>query len=238
MGVSMDNGGDTGVRVEHVIRQSPAERAGVKAADRIVAVDGVNVTAPQHVTGRVATHRVGETVTLSIERAGSSLTLTVALAPRPSGDEMLRMNLVGAPAPEWANVTALTGAPSSLASLKGKVTIIDFWATWCGPCRMIAPRLGALRDRFGAQGLAVVGVTTDEADLAAGYAEKSRMKYASVVDKSGETSRTYGISGLPTMVVVDKSGVVRDVFVGFDPGAEARLEQLVKKLLAEPVTKS
>ena len=235
MGVSMDKGSDLGVRIESVIRGSPASIAGVRAGDRIVAVDGVTVTAPQEVSRGVGTHKVGETVTLAIERTGNALSVPIVLAARPSGDDMLRMNLVGAPAPAWSGITALSGAPSSLSALKGKVAILDFWASWCGPCRMVAPRLGALRDRYGAQGLAVVGVTTDEPEIAARSAEKFKMKYPSVVDANGETSRAYGITGLPTMILVDRAGVVRDVFIGFDPTGEgeARLEAVIKRLLAE-----
>jgi len=141
------------------------------------------------------------------------------------------MNLVGAPAPAFRGVTALSGAPSSVGALKGKVAVLDFWASWCGPCRMVAPRLGALRDRYGAQGLAVVGVTTDEPEVAARSAERFKMKYPTVVDTSGETSRAYGITGLPTMVLVDRAGVVRDVFVGFDPTGDTRIKTAIKWLL-------
>jgi peroxiredoxin len=234
LGVSMDNGGDLGVRVEHVVRGSPAERGGIRAGDRIVALDGVRVTSPAQVSRGVAMHKVGETVTVALERTGTAFNATIVLGTRPASDDLVRMHLVGAPAPAWTNVTALSGAPSSVASLKGKVALIDFWASWCGPCRLVAPRLNALKDRLGAQGLAVVGITTDEAEVAALFAEKHRMRYPSVIDKDGETSRAYGISGLPTMVLVDKRGIVRDVFVGFDPSGDARLEAAVKKLLAEP----
>ena len=230
----MDNGGDTGVRVESVIHSSPAERGGVRSGDRIVAIDGGRVTAPGHVTRAVSTHRVGETVTVAVERAGTAITATIVVGVRPSSDDLVRMHLVGAPAPEWTNVMALTGAPASVASLKGKVVLLDFWATWCVPCRMIAPRLRALRDRLGAQGLVVVGMTTDEAEQAALFAERHQMRYPSVVDKAGDTSRAYAISGLPTLVLIDKLGVVRDVFVGFDPSGEASLEATIRKLLAEP----
>ena len=99
---------------------------------------------------------------------------------------------------------------------------------------MIAPRLSALKDRLGPQGLSVIGMTTDEAETAAIYAEKFQMRYPVVIDKDGDTSRAYGISGLPTMVLIDKKGVVRDVFVGFDPGGDTRIETAIKKLLAEP----
>lgn len=237
MGVSMDNGGDLGVRVEHVIRNSPAERGGLHAGDRIVSLDGARVTSPQQITRTVASKKVGDTVSVGFERTGSAFTAAVVLSPRPSTDDLVKMDLVGAPAPAWVNVTVPSGAPASVASLKGKVAIIDFWASWCGPCRMIAPRLSAMKDKLGAQGLAVVGVTTDEADVAALFAERHQMRYPSVVDKDGETSKAYGITGLPTMVIVDKNGVVRDVLVGFDPGGEAKLEASVKKLLAEPAKK-
>jgi peroxiredoxin len=235
LGISMDNGGDIGVRVAQVVRGSPAERGGIRAGDRIVAIDGVRVTAPVEVSRNVAMHMVGETVTVSLERMGTPFTAAIVLGARPASGELVRMHLVGAPAPAWVNVTALSGAPSSVASLKGKVALIDFWASWCGPCRLVAPRLNALRDRLGAQGLAVVGITTDDAEVAAVFAEKHRMRYPSVIDNDGETSRAYGISGLPTMVLIDRRGIVRDVFVGFDPTGDARLEAAIKKLLAEPV---
>lgn len=231
LGVAMDNGGDLGVRVESVVRGSPAERAGVQPGDRIVSIEGAHVTAPAHVSQTVTAHKAGDTVMLGIERTGNAITAAVVLASRPAPDDMLRMHLVGAPAPAWSNAVPLTGAPASIASLKGKVVIIDFWATWCGPCRMIAPRLSALKDRLGAQGLAVVGVTTDPAEQAAVFAEQHQMRYPSVVDKAGDTSRAYNITALPTLVLVDKRGIVRDVFVGF---GKDELETAVKKLLAEP----
>ncbi len=234
LGVSMDNGGDLGVRVEHVVRGSPAERGGLRVGDRIVSIDGARVTTPGHVSRSVAGRKVGETLTLGLERTGNAISAAVVLAARPSSDDLVKMHLVGAPAPAWSNITTLSGAPSSVASLKGKVALIDFWASWCGPCRAIAPRLGALKDRLGAQGFTVVGVTTDEAEQAATYIEKHQMRYPSVIDTDGSTSRSYGIVGLPTMVLVDKRGIVRDVFVGFDPSGEAKLETAVKKLLAEP----
>ena len=74
-----------------------------------------------------------------------------------------------------------------------------------------------------------------DAEKAAVYAETHQMRYGIVVDKDGDTSRAYGITGLPTMLLVDKKGVVRDVFVGYDPSGDTRLEASLKALLAEPV---
>jgi thiol-disulfide isomerase/thioredoxin len=233
LGVTMNAGGDIGVTVEHVVRGSPADKGGVKNGDRIVGIDGTKVTAPSAVSRAVGAHKVGETVNVELERRGTATTAAVVLAARPSGDDILKMDLVGAPAPAWSNVTALAGAPPSIDKLRGRVVIVDFWASWCAPCRMLAPRLSALKDRLGAQGLSVVGITTDDAEKAAVFAEKFQMRYGVVVDKDGDTSRAYGVTALPTMLIVDKKGVIRDAFIGYDPTSDARLEAVLKTLLAE-----
>lgn len=232
IGVAMDAGGDAGVKVEHVVRGSPADRGGVRAGDRIVAVASARITAPDQVTRAVGARKIGETLAVSIERRGTPITVRLVLAARPSSDEMLRMDFVGLPAPAWANTTAIAGAPRSIDQLRGRVVLVDFWAAWCGPCRLLAPHLNSLKDRFGAQGLTVVGITTDDAERAAVFSEKHQMRYPIVVDKDGDTSRAYGVTALPTMLLVDKKGVIRDVFVGYDPTSD-RIEVAVKKLLAE-----
>jgi thiol-disulfide isomerase/thioredoxin len=229
----MDAGGDIGVTVEHVVRGSPADKGGIRAGDRIVGIDGAKTTAPGQVTRAVGARKVGETVSVELERRGTAATASVVLASRPSGDQILRMDLVGSPAPAWTKASALAGAPASIDKLRGRVVLLDFWASWCGPCRMLAPRLSALKDKFGAQGLSVIGITTDDAEKAAVFAERTQMRYGIVVDKEGETSRAYGVTALPTMVLVDKKGVVREVFIGFDPTSDARLETTLKALLAE-----
>jgi thiol-disulfide isomerase/thioredoxin len=234
LGVSMDAGNPTGVGIVHVLRGSPADGAGIRAGDRIVAVDSVKVASPASVTRVVAAHQPGETLVLAIERRGETLKLNVVLAPRPSSTDMLKRDLVGATAPAW-QVTPLGAAPASLTPLRGRVVLVDFWASWCGPCRMLVPRLSALKKKFGAQGLSVVGVTTDDASSAALYAERAHMDYGVVVDSTGETTRAYGVSALPTMVLVDKAGIVRDVLIGYDPEGEGqKLEAQIRSLLDEP----
>lgn len=237
IGIAMDRGSELGVRVEHVVRTGPASTAGVRAGDRITAVDGVDVQRPDALAARVSAHRPGEAVALTVERSGASLVVKVVAAGRPSAEEIARMELVGAPLPPWAaSTTPIGAAPRTPAELRGRVVVLDFWASWCGPCRAMAPRLTTLQKRYGAQGLRVVGITTDAPDEATRAMERHKMGYPSLSDEHGETNRAYGIGSLPTLVVVDKRGVVRDVRVGFDPTGDAALEARVRALLAEPVT--
>jgi peroxiredoxin len=98
----------------------------------------------------------------------------------------------------------------------------------------VIPKLGALHARLGAQGLSVLGVSTEEAPDVAAFAQQMAMPYPVAVDKRGETTRAYGVVSLPTLVIIDKRGVVRDVSVGYDPGEDGRLEATLRGLLAEP----
>lgn len=232
----MDKGGSAGVGVEHVVRGSPADKGGVRVGDRIVSVDGDKVGEPSEVSRAVAAHRAGERVSLVLQRGTGTVTTPVLLEERPGGDDILRMDLVGTFAPAWSGTRSLSGAPSSMTELRGKVVLVDFWASWCGPCRMLAPRLSALEEKLGAQGLSVVGITTDPAEKAAIFAAQFKMRYGIVVDENAETSRAYGIRSLPTMLLIDKRGVVREVLVGFDPRGEAELEARIRALLAEPAS--
>jgi thiol-disulfide isomerase/thioredoxin len=235
LGVAMEKTEATGgVHVRRVLRGSPAEKAGLKEGDVIHAVDGEKVALPADVTRIVSSHAPGDAIVASVSRAQDSLSLKVSLAARPSQDEMLRMDRVGVFAPPWVGVEPVGDAPASLSVLKGKVVLLDFWATWCGPCRLLAPKLSALQARYGAQGLRVVGLTTDPAENAALFAQRVNIRYPIAVDAKAETSRAYDVSALPTLFVIDKRGVVRDVAVGYDDGRDAEIESLLKELLAEP----
>jgi thiol-disulfide isomerase/thioredoxin len=235
LGVAMDSDSPgTGVRVGHVVRRSPADLAGIREGDRLVRVAGTAVARGADVVHAVSASAVGDTVELMFVRAGAEESTRVTLAAYPSSDDMMRMDLVGTQAPTWRDVEAVSGVfPPSIAALRGRVVILDFWATWCAPCRIVAPKLGALQARYGAQGLSVLGVSTEEAQDVALFAQRMPFRYAIAVDKHAETTRSYGVASLPTIVVIDKRGIVRDIAIGYDPTADARLESTVRSLLAE-----
>jgi thiol-disulfide isomerase/thioredoxin len=239
LGVELDKAGTVprGVRVHHAIRSSPAWSAGVRDGDVIVRVEEAVASRPDDVIREVATHTPGAAVRLVLLRAGTEVPLTVTLQSAPEGDEMLRLDKVGAPAPaSWKGLAAVSGPlPTGLGELRGRVVIVDFWATWCMACRMSTPKLSSWQAKFGAQGLSVIGITDDPVEQASAGAQDFGMRYAAVgSDETYTTQRAFGVRALPTVFVIDKRGVIRDVSVGFDPRKEAQTEVLLRRLLAEP----
>jgi len=223
-----------GVRVGHVVHGSPADKAGLHEGDRIVSVAAAAVSRGAEVVRVVGAHAVGDSVEITFVRDGKEQRVSALLAPFPSQDDVMRMDLVGAPAPAWKDLAIVSGSsPTAVASLRGHVVLLDFWATWCAPCRVAVPKLGGLQARYGAQGLSVLGVSTEDSAEVALFAQRMAMRYPVAVDRHAETTRSYGVVSMPTVVVIDRRGVVRDVLVGYDPSGDARLETTIRALLAE-----
>jgi thiol-disulfide isomerase/thioredoxin len=234
LGVSMQPGTAEGVKVNKVVSGSPAQKGGVLDGDRILRIDGTKVSSAEDVQRIVAGHVVGDVVNLLILRGGSENTLKISITPRPSADEQMRLEFVGKPAPLWTGVEPVKGSPKNISVLRGRVVVLDFWATWCGVCKYTAPILTRWQARYGAQGLSVIGITSDPREQAAVFAERHSMGFGIASDETSATHRIYNVSALPTLFVVDKRGVVREVMTGYDPTREADLEALVRRLLAEP----
>ncbi|MFC4452206.1 TlpA disulfide reductase family protein [Deinococcus sonorensis] len=127
--------------------------------------------------------------------------------------------LVGKAAPNFT-LTTLDGGTLSLASLKGRPVVLNFWASWCVPCRSEAPLLRELSERQTAGGLAVVGVVFSDKDLKAvrQFVGEYGLAYPSLLDPKLDTAINYGVSGVPETFFVDPQGVVR----GYDQGGLTR----------------
>ena len=141
-------------------------------------------------------------------------------------------------APDWeakvvANAANLpTGSADrlKLESLRGHPVILDFWATWCGPCQMEAPVVNAIGERYKDRGLAVVGVnTSDEDGLAAQFIRAKHLAFPVVYDAGNSIAKKYGVTSLPTLVIVSKTGKVVAIRNGVT--SDTALDEIVRRYL-------
>lgn len=124
--------------------------------------------------------------------------------------------------------------PLDLSLYKGKVVYVDFWASWCGPCRQSFPWMNHLQEKFAGQGLVVVAVNVDEnRDDANAFLKQIPAHFPIVFDPHGQVAESYHVPGMPTTFLIDKQGKVRESRVGFHPNQADQYEKTVLKLLSE-----
>ncbi len=121
---------------------------------------------------------------------------------------------VSAPAPDFT-LQDLAGQTVSLSSLRGKVVYIDFWATWCGPCRAALPGLQDLSEKLNDQGLEVVTIDQGESlDQVRSFVERKKYSFRVLLDPGSAVGNVYGVRGIPTSVLVDRNGIVQSISIG------------------------
>ncbi len=223
-----------GVVISSVLRGSPAAVQGLRVGDVVIGINDGRVQEPGEMARQIAELGAGSRANLMLERAGQPHLLAIELGENPGPEGQLRLGFMGAPAPELRGVeVAHGGVGPTLQSLRGRVVVLEFWATWCGACRALLPTLNAWQERFGAAGGLVVSVTIDPVLDAARDAAELGMTYPVLADPGGATTQTYQAYALPTLFVIDRAGVVRDVSVGYDPARIAQIEATLERLVAE-----
>ncbi len=136
-------------------------------------------------------------------------------------------------APDFT-LKSLDGANLRLEEYRGQVVLINFWASWCGPCRQEMPLLDRLHQRYEDTGFAVLGVNVEgEAKPAQEIADKTQITFPVLIDDGQKVSEMYNLEAMPSTVVVDRDGVVRYIHLGYKPGDEAKYVEVVKKLIRE-----
>jgi cytochrome c biogenesis protein CcmG, thiol:disulfide interchange protein DsbE len=132
------------------------------------------------------------------------------------------------------NLQALSGKGVDPATLSGKVVVIDFWATWCAPCRESMPELEKLYKKYSAQGLTVVGVSVDkDASPIKPFIEKLQVTFPVVHDAGHSIADKFAPPRMPSSYVIDRKGTIRYVHGGYHSGDAATLEKELQELLGK-----
>jgi len=161
-------------------------------------------------------------------RAASALAALIAAVSVAAAAQ-----LAGAEAPDFV-LRNVSGGNVRLSEYRGQVVMLSFWATWCGDCRAQLEQLASMRTRYADAGVELLAVNLDQTEKQAGdLAAKQHLEYPVLHDAGGEVGRRYDVSKLPVMVLIDRSGTVREVFEGYRRGNEAKYLEGVQALLRE-----
>lgn len=149
-------------------------------------------------------------------------TAVAAGAPQPGGA-----------APDFT-LAARDGGQLRLADLRGQVVMINFWATWCGPCRQEMPLLAQLHAKYEPLGFTMLGVNVEPDSAAAvNWLKGVPVNFPIVFDTSSKVAASFGVEGMPSSVLVDRNGQVRYIHRGYKPGDEARYADMIRNLVRE-----
>jgi peroxiredoxin len=137
------------------------------------------------------------------------------------------------PAPEFT-LNALTGEPAALSQFKGQVVMLNFWATWCGPCQQEMPLLDQMYKKYKPAGFTLIGVNVDkEAPAVKQLLARKPVSFPVLLDPANQVSKTYRVDEMPSTVIIDRKGAIRFVHRGYKPGDENDYQDRIRQLIRE-----
>ena len=176
---------------------------------------------PPHSSSEAAHHRI---------RHGATILLLLALTVAPPTFAKSRERLTQAPD------FSLPGASGtvSLHDFRGKVVLIDFWASWCVPCRQSFPWMTSMMNRYGVQGLEIIAVNLDKKrDAADRFIEAFPATFPVAFDPSGKTADGFRVEAMPSSFLVSRTGEIIHIYAGFDPGHVQTIETQIQEALSK-----
>lgn len=232
LGVAIDQG-SKGVLVKDVIADTPAAQVDLRKGDEITAIDDIRVKGPEELIKAVQAQGVGNKVTVHYLRDGKPSSKPVQLVARPDQLELLKQKLVGKPVPPF-DLKVIAGPDGGkLEALKGKVVILEFWATWCPACRATHAELSTFAAKHRGDGLAVLAVSDeDEATLNA-YAKQFKPDFTILQDTAQVTHKDWLVSAIPELAVIDRKGNVTFVTIGGGVYLDQVMREAEKALAAK-----
>lgn len=139
----------------------------------------------------------------------------------------------GSPAPAF-QLHSAASTDLSLSDLKGQVVLINFWASWCGPCRQEMPVLEQLYKKYKSAGFTLLGVNVEPKSAdAEGFLKSTPVSFPILFDPDSKVSKLYEVSGMPSTVILDRNGKVRYIHHGYKPGEESEYLDQIRTLVRE-----
>jgi peroxiredoxin len=139
----------------------------------------------------------------------------------------------GSPAPSFT-LNDLTGQQIALSKYKGQVVMVNFWATWCGPCQQEMPLLDQMYKKYKPAGFTLIGVNVDkDAPPVKALLERKPVSFQVLLDPTNSVSKTYHVDEMPSSVIVDRKGQIRFIHRGYKPGDENEYQDRIRQLIRE-----
>lgn len=143
------------------------------------------------------------------------------------------LNAAPTPAP-YFKLDSMAGKPVSLDQYKGQVVMINFWASWCGPCRTEMPLLEKLHAKYKPMGFTMIGVNVEpDSNLAAKWLASTPVTFPILFDTKSEVSKLYSVAGMPSTVIIDRKGNLRWLHRGYKAGDENEYLDQIRALVRE-----
>ena len=140
----------------------------------------------------------------------------------------------GAPPAPAFTLTSLTGQPAALSQYKGQVVMVNFWATWCGPCQQEMPLLDQMYKKYKPAGFTLIGVNVDkEAPPVKDLMARKPVSFPILLDPANQVSKAYHVDEMPSSVLIDRKGEIRYVHRGYKPGDENDYQDRIRQLIRE-----
>jgi len=225
LGVELDAKSD-GITIKRVIPGAPAERVGFTPGDTITAIDAEKVKSRDELMAVLRAKGVGTKVTVHFKRKNKDETKELKLEMLPDMLDFAKAQLLGKPAPAFELASVMDKARFKNEDLKGKVYILEFWATWCPACRAASPYLSEWAKAH--PDIPIIGISDEEVAVIKAYATREKVSYPQTQDPGNKVQVAYGMSSIPAFILIDQKGVVNDLTVGVGDYLEALLKKAEK----------
>ena len=139
--------------------------------------------------------------------------------------------MIGKPAPNFVLRDVFSGQNISLKDFRGKIVLLDFWATWCAPCRKALSHLASIYKKYGDKDVIIISIDLGEKiEVVKNFAIENNITWIIVIDNDGSIAEKYNVKGIPTLFLIDRKGIIRYIHVGFSQNLQETLGKEIEKI--------